>query len=110
MAYSLQQLQLPLATFSYLQLPLATFSYLQLPFLIISASVFTGIKDCSADVLRPVVPLAVIIFLVATGIVGTVCVVYVILKCRKSSGCTEVTSSDEESSRSRPHTLTMIGV
>ena len=55
------------------------------------------------------VPLAVI-FLVAMGIVGTVCVVYVILKCRKSSGCTEVTSSDEESSRSRPHTLTMIGV
>ena len=69
---------------------------------------FTGIKDCSADVLGPVVPLAVI-FLVATGI-GTVCVVCMILKRRKSSGCTEVTSSDEESSRSRPRSLTMIGV
>ena len=85
-----------------------SFNYLQLPSVIISVSVFTGIKDCLADVLRPVVPLAVI-FLVAMSIVGTVCVGCVILQCRKSSGCTEVTSSDEESSRSRPRNLA-IGV
>lgn len=72
-------------------------------------SVFTG-EDCFVAVLRPVVPL-VVILLVIMGIVGTVCVVGVILKCRKSSGCTKVTSSDEEeSSRSRPNHLAMIGM